>query len=232
MLKRSVVVAFVVSFLAHGLMALAFVVCLEYVPVPDALATLDLSSVELSFAERTDELAASVVETSPMPSATHVETWPQTERLPPNEQELAKPLPPDPSAPKFREPEETPRGFVTEDVRRKTDDVKDERREANAASVAAPQQARIDAPPRPLRTIKPVYPRGARRRGEQGEVELDISVGIDGEVEGVTVVRSSGFAEIDAAAVQASRTARFTPAKSGNAAVPSRVRLPIDFKLK
>ena len=228
-MKRSILVALVVSLLAHGLLALAFVVYLEHAQGPDALATLDLSSVELSVAERTDESAETVVETSPMSSATHVETRPQTERLPPIGQELAKPLPPAPSAPKFREPEETPRGFVTEDTRRKTDDAKDERREA---SVAAPQQARVDAPPRPLRAIKPVYPRGARKRGEQGEVELEVAVGIDGEVESVTIVRSSGFAELDAAAVQAAQKARFTPARSGDAAVSSRVRLPLNFKLK
>lgn len=230
-MKRSVIVALVVSLLVHGALALALVAYFEYAPQPDSLATLDLSSVELSFAEQVDESAA--VAPSPPSPPVRAEPRPMRDENPPE----AKPgtlRPPEAGEVVFSVPKE--------DVKLTTEDAKaaqspqadrtiqnDER--ANDSSVA-PQQARINAPPRPLRTIRPVYPRGARRRGEQGEVELEVSVGADGEVESVTVVRSSGFAELDVAAVQASRKARFTPARSGNAAVSSRVRLPFNFKLK
>mgnify|MGYP003331355192 CR=1 FL=1 len=62
-MKRSVLVGFVVSLLVHGLLALGLVAYFEYAPGPDVLATLDLSSVELSFAEEEREVAPSTVPT-------------------------------------------------------------------------------------------------------------------------------------------------------------------------
>ena len=44
-----------VSILIHVLLAFALSAYLEYAPHPDVLATLDLSSVELSFAEQVEE---------------------------------------------------------------------------------------------------------------------------------------------------------------------------------
>ncbi len=95
-----------------------------------------------------------------------------------------------------------------------------------------PKQARVDAPPRPTRTIKPEYPLGSRRRGEEGGVVLEIAVDARGGVEHVEVVQSSGFAELDAAALRAARAARFTPARQDGRAVAARARLTLDFKLK
>ena len=63
-MRSSIVVALVVSLLVHGLLALALVAYLEYAPGPDVLATLDLSSVELSLAEKVEESAAA----TPMPA--------------------------------------------------------------------------------------------------------------------------------------------------------------------
>jgi protein TonB len=96
----------------------------------------------------------------------------------------------------------------------------------------APKQARIDAPPKPLRTIKPDYPKGARQRGEEGDVVLELHVTAQGTVDEVKIVRSSGFGELDSAALRAARTARFTPAKRGRDAVASTARLTLTFTLK
>ena len=126
-----------------------------------------------------------------------------------------------------------------EDARLKTEDAKakDERRETrdeNAASAptVAPRQARLDAPPKPRRNIKPDYPKGARQRGEQGDVVLEIRVNAEGTVDGVKVAVSSGFAELDEAVIKAARAARFSPARSGHDAVASTARLKLQFKLK
>lgn len=97
---------------------------------------------------------------------------------------------------------------------------------------AAPRQATVDAPPRPCQSIRPDYPRAARLRGEEGEVTLGISVGSDGAVEAVRVVRSSGFPSLDDAAVEAVRAARFSPATSEGRAVAASARLTLAFKLK
>ena len=52
---RSATAALFISILLHGLIAAGLIAYLEYAPHPDVLATLDLSSVELSFAEEERE---------------------------------------------------------------------------------------------------------------------------------------------------------------------------------
>ena len=61
---------------------------------------------------------------------------------------------------------------------------------------------------------------------------LEIRVAASGDVSGVSVVGSSGFAALDEAAVRAAESARFTPAKSGAEAVASVARLKLRFRLK
>ena len=211
-MTQRTVVAVAVSLLVHALLAVALGVWLEYAPQPDVLATLDLSSVELSFAEKEEETAAvaPAVPTPPAPPK------PQDEKPP--EAKPEKPLPPDPAAPKLREPKE--------DVRLKTEDARQE------AAPVAPRQAKIDAPPRPKRDIRPDYPKGARQRGEQGDVVVEIRVGADGLVAAAHIVTSCGFAELDAAALKAVKAAKFAPARSGREAVASTARLKLSFKLK
>lgn len=228
-MTQRTVVAVAVSLLVHALLAVALGVWLEYAPQPDVLATLDLSSVELSFAEEDSPSAA--VASMPVAAAERPLPKPKSDEPPP-EVKLEKPLPPEAGEIKFPEPKE-------EDVRRETEDaaVEDVRRETEDTKAAsetqvAPRQARIDAPPKPQRNIRPDYPRGARSRGEQGDVVLEIRVSERGVVEAVSVVTSSGFAELDAAAVRAARGARFTPAKSAGDAVASKARITLSFKLK
>lgn len=211
---RSAARALVLSILIHGLIAAALIAYLEYAPAPDVLATLDLSSVELSFAEKEEETAA----LAPMPQNVQQKVRPSVAEFPPD-MKPEKPLPPDPKAVKFPEPKE--------DVRLKTEDAK-----AVGATQPAPRQARLDAPPRPKRNIRPDYPKGARQRGEQGDVVLEIRVNAEGLVDAVKVAASSGFAELDEAAVKAAKAAKFSPARSGHAPVASTARLKLSFKLK
>ena len=96
----------------------------------------------------------------------------------------------------------------------------------------APRQARLDAPPKPKRNIKPEYPKGARQRGEQGDVVLEIRVNAAGAVDAVKVVGPSGYPELDEAAVRAAKAAKFSPARSGRESVASTARLKLQFKLK
>ena len=213
-MTQRTVVAVAVSLLVHALLAVALGVWLEYAPQPDVLATLDLSSVELSFAEKEEETAA-VAPNLPTPPAL---PKPQDEKPPETKPE--KLLPPDPSSPKLREPKEDPQKFIT----RHSSFI--------APSPAAPRQAKVDAPPRPKRDIRPDYPKGARQRGEQGDVVVEIRVGADGLVAAAHVVTSCGFAELDAAALKAVKAAKFAPARSGRAAVASTARLKLSFKLK
>jgi protein TonB len=78
----------------------------------------------------------------------------------------------------------------------------------------------------------PVYPVGARRRGEQGTVMLRVLVGSDGAVLRAEVARSSGYQRLDAAALEAVRTRwRFVAARRDGEAVRSWVLVPIRFTL-
>lgn len=229
---HNLALAIAASILLHVILALVLGVYFAFAPEPDVLATLDLSSVELSFADQVDEAAAAV----PSAEATPQNPFPKPEvatEAPAVSEEL-KPTPPDPSAPKFLEPKESVR-FVPKDA------VKDDLPSANQTirqseqsnnSQPAPRQARVDAPPRPKRTIRPDYPKGSRQRGEQGDVVLEIRVSERGVVEAVSVVTSSGFAELDAAAVRAAKAAKFSPARSGRETVASTARLKLQFKLK
>ena len=230
---RSILLSLGVSLALHALLAAAVVVYLQYGPKPDALATLDLSSVDLSFAEQEDSSAPVAPQAPSMPQATS----PQPRELaePPPPEDVTKALPPDPQAPRFADPQETPPPMEApprppaEEVRR--DDPPPPVAAAPTPAVA-PRQARVDAPPKPRRTIRPVYPKGARQRGEQGEVTVELEVDAEGRVSAVKVVGSSGFAELDDADVRAVRAATFVPAKSGGRAVESSARLTLAFRLK
>lgn len=218
---RRIVASLGVSLLVHGLLALVLVGYFEYASERRALPALDLSSVELSFAEREAETAAVM----PMPAVPPEKNEVRMRKKLPPPPELEKTTAPSPipQDPKFREPKESPTRFEEKEASRETQDVMTE---------PAPRQARVDAPPRSKRTIRPDYPRGARLRGEQGDVVLEVDVNEAGTVDDVRVVASSGFAELDAAAVAAVRKARFVPGRSGASAVASSVGLKLSFRLK
>ena len=209
---RKRVSAILLSLLFHALLAFGLIAYLEYAPHPDVLATLDLSSVELSFAETVEETAA--VAPQPTLVGRAVLSPPQDETPP--EAKPEKPLPPDPPALKFPEPKEERPNLKPQTLTPKP----------------APRQARLDAPPKPKRNIRPDYPKGARQRGEQGDVILELRVNASGTVDDVKIATSSGFAELDAAAMKAAKAAKFSPARRGHDSVASTVRLKLQFKLK
>ena len=93
-------------------------------------------------------------------------------------------------------------------------------------------QAGAETPPKPLVPIRPDYPKLSRSRGEEGDVVLSIHVGATGVAERVDVAVSSGFPDLDNAAVDAARAARFAPAKNGGKPIASIARLKLSFKLK
>lgn len=234
-MKRAVY-AVLISLGVHATLALGLVAYFRVAPGPKALPTLDLSSVDLSFAEQEDASAPVVPQA---PSAALPEPPKPTALEPPPPRQAEMPLPPEPEGARFPEPQEERPQVKTEDARRETTDTQrkqeDASRETQAATptpAVAPRQARVDAPPKPRRTIRPVYPKGARQRGEQGEVTVEIEVDAEGRVSAVKVVGSSGFAELDDAAVRAVRAATFVPAKSGGRAVESSARLTLAFRLK
>ena len=102
---------------------------------------------------------------------------------------------------------------------------------SNFQAAQPPNQARIDAPPRPLKAIRPEYPKASRQRGEEGDVIVVLSINEQGYVDSASVAESSGYQELDAAAIRAANKARFSPAKRGRTAVASEARVTITFRL-
>lgn len=88
-------------------------------------------------------------------------------------------------------------------------------------------------PPRVLSAVQPKYPSSARSAGVEGVVGVKMLVNASGKVENAFVVRSSGNAALDEAAVAAVYKWRFSPAKDkfGQKA-PCYVTQGIRFDLK
>jgi TonB family protein len=94
---------------------------------------------------------------------------------------------------------------------------------APAAPKPANRQAPVDADARlkgvsgiPAESagIRPYYPLGARLRGEEGIVKVEVCVGSSGQVLDCALAKSSGYSALDDAALKAVKSARFISAKA------------------
>lgn len=223
--------AIAASIAAHAALAAVLAFCIHTFPSHESLPELDLSSVEVSFAEEEDDsLPLSPVPPAPPPAP----QLPQTPEPPPSDDTQLPLLPPDPDELSMPEPadEPPPEMDIPCDLEETRASKPSPEPESAPSPAAAPRQAKVDAPPRPLKAIRPDYPRGARLRGEQGSVVLELSVDEHGAVSGLSVSDSSGYPELDAAAERAVRLARFKPARADGRAVASTARLTLTFKLK
>jgi TonB family protein len=91
-----------------------------------------------------------------------------------------------------------------------------------------------DIPPRldpAAPNYQPSYPDAAQINGEQGKVLLDVEVKPDGTVQKISVAQTSGFADLDSAAVEAALRWRFVPASAGGNADTVWTKITINFQL-
>lgn len=212
-----VILAIFISVVVHSVIAVGIAFFLDSESDPVSSAGLEVTSVELSFSETVEAESAPAAD---MPSPMDPERMPDhvpPEARPPAEAGKVAPCPPEADAMKLPDPVEHIEQLVTPEIARQP---------------PAPRQARIDAPPVPKRNIRPEYPKGARRRGEQGDVVMEIAIDESGTVTSVRVLSSSGSAELDEAAVKAVKSAGFVPARSGRENVASTARLTLTFRLK
>jgi protein TonB len=86
-------------------------------------------------------------------------------------------------------------------------------------------------PPSIMREVRPDYTEEARRRGLEGDVELEIVVRSDGSVGNVKILRGLGSG-LDQRAVDAVRQWRFSPAKRFGTPVDVMVQVGVEFKLR
>lgn len=231
----------------HAILAAALAFLLNLPPVATEAPGLDLSSVELSLAEEEADASPPAVAPPESPAAARApaipvappppDSPPDVVAVPPEMAAVALPEP-EPERPDMDDPPDEKRddeSAPVEDAERAEEEDDGARPTAGddpAPPPPAPRQARIDAPPSPKRTIRPKYPEESRRRGEEGDVLVEFEIDESGRVTAARVAGTSGHPALDEAALRAARKARFNPAKSGRAAVPSTARLKLEFRLK
>jgi protein TonB len=208
------------SLLVHALLVAVFAFFADRADAPRAVAMLEVAPVELSLSDDPDPERRILRESSPSGAGRPQKLSPGQEPSPAM-RHVPRGTPPEPSLP------EVP--LAGEPVV--------EMRIENAGGDAAEEQpaaeqAQVVSPARLKQSIKPEYPRQARRRGEEGKVRLSVAVDVNGFVTGVSVALSSGFESLDAAAVKAVRAARFLPARSNDEPVGSNVSLTLVFRLR
>ena len=85
----------------------------------------------------------------------------------------------------------------------------------------------------PQYTHKPIkYPSRARERGQEGKLEVSVSVSAVGKVTKVVLLSSSGHVLLDKAALKAVKRWRFKPAIHHGQAVAATVVVPYEFRLQ
>ena len=67
---------------------------------------------------------------------------------------------------------------------------------------------------------------------ETGEVKLQFTIGVDGTVSNVQIVTSSGYADLDVAAVSTVQRWRYVPAAKAGASIAVQVAATLDFPLE
>ena len=88
-------------------------------------------------------------------------------------------------------------------------------------------------PPRLIHNPYPTYPSAERNAGIQGTTVLNLLVGKDGRVEEITILSSSGNANLDQAAISACYKWRFTGARNkAGQAVRCYMSVPLTFRIK
>ncbi|MHB8812159.1 MAG: energy transducer TonB [Steroidobacteraceae bacterium] len=101
--------------------------------------------------------------------------------------------------------------------------------------VAEPAHAGVRTPPhldaRSTGSLLDYYPAASRRAGETGTAEVQVCVSPDGTPTSARILTSSGFKNLDAAAIKFFREARFHPATEDGNAVAACVTQPATFKL-
>ena len=81
-----------------------------------------------------------------------------------------------------------------------------------------------------LNFCRPAYPPGAARRREQGSVKLEFTIGANGRLVGSRIVKSSGYRDLDQAALTALIHCAFKPAYRND--VPLQASFTMDYQWK
>jgi len=78
----------------------------------------------------------------------------------------------------------------------------------------------------------PVYPRSATRNGREGRVIVRVLISELGDVSSASVLKTSGYADLDKSALDAAKRASFKPYRVNGIAKSALTDIPFDFTLK
>ncbi len=90
---------------------------------------------------------------------------------------------------------------------------------------------KVEVKPQPINIPVPTYPDMARTAGIEGQAVVEALVDVDGSVADARILKPSGNASLDQAAVEAAMRAKFSPAKQRDKAVRVWVSIPFRFTL-
>lgn len=85
--------------------------------------------------------------------------------------------------------------------------------------------------PVPKYSVKPTYPKNARRAEKEGKVFLKATITVEGIAKDIVAETDLGFG-FEEAAIAALKKFKFTPAKENGKAIEYVVRIPFEFKLE
>lgn len=85
--------------------------------------------------------------------------------------------------------------------------------------------------PKLVQAAQPEYPVAALRKQQQGWVEVEFTVGVDGKVRDAAVVKADPPRVFDREAVRAIQRSSFEPANAGGKPVEARSRRKVEFRL-
>ena len=247
-MSRRLSLAVLISVILHlaGLFVLLFVVPREPIPVapPDKPAEVELVLVEQKGANETQAPQAPVppAEQPPDEHATAppppVEEEKPTEPPPPEEQppeQPAEPLPvppvPTPPRPAAAPPRPAP-PVLAAPRPAPTMEFNIGGTDSESNAIVTGDHVIPAAPDKRARNRPPVYPEESARRGEHGAVLVMIHVSPDGSIDGVEIIRSSGYRLLDRSAVDAVQTWRFVPAVKDGEPVPFDMPMRFVFEFR
>jgi protein TonB len=90
---------------------------------------------------------------------------------------------------------------------------------------------KVEVKPQPINIPVPAYPDMARTAGIEGQAVVEALVDVDGSVADARILKPSGNASLDQAAVDAALRSKFSPARQRDKAVRVWVSIPFRFTL-
>jgi len=151
-----------------------------------------------------------------------------------------RPSPPLRSAPKHKAPREAPPAPKLPDTVGLVELAPEPTRGAPATPgpAGSPEEEtlpgagyQVVSEPSYLARAEPEHPAVARRLRQEGTVVLRLFIDAEGTLDRIEVAKSSGFASLDRAAIEAEKRSRFRPARVGGRAVPCQAEIPYRFDL-